>query len=399
MPFACIALLTGVLTSSPEMAAKRPQIASEIPFWVAFNRIPGLGSVRYQALLSRFGSLSEAWRATRSELKEAGLIDSVVRNIVAGRAAIEPEAEMERLEVAGIRPLTWDDPGYPAILREIDDAPPLIHVRGEIREADALSVAVVGTRKPTPYGKQAAEELAHQLSANGVCIVSGLARGIDGIAHRAALAAGGRTLAVLACGLDITYPPEHKRLAEEIVERGAVISEQPLGTEPRGDFFPRRNRILSGLSLGVLLVEGGKKSGGLITANCALDQGRDVFAVPGSIFSSQSQGTNLKIGKGEAKLVQRVEDILEELNLTMIPEQLEMQELVPATDTEAEVLRYITKDPVHIDAVCRESGLPAAAVSSVLAMMELKGLVREIGSKSYVRAREAREEYAASGGG
>ncbi|MCH7952388.1 MAG: DNA-protecting protein DprA, partial [Chloroflexi bacterium] len=183
------------------------------------------------------------------------------------------------------------------------------------------------------------------------------------------------------------------------VERGALISEQPLGTEPRGDFFPRRNRILSGLSLGVLLVEGGKKSGALITGNCALDQGRDVFAVPGSIFSSQSQGTNLKIGKGEAKLVQRVEDILQDLNLTMIPEQLEMQELVPATDTEAEVLRYISKDPVHIDAVCRESGLSAAAVSSVLTMMELKGLVREIGSKSYVRAREVREEYAASGGG
>jgi DNA processing protein len=381
------------------MASKRPQTASDVPFWVAFNRIPGLGSARYQALLSHFGSLSGAWQATRSELKAAGLTDSVVRSIADNRGAIDPEAEMERLVSVGVRPLTWDDAAYPALLREISDAPPVIHVRGEIREADALSVAVVGTRRPTPYGKQAAEELAHQLSSNGVCIVSGLARGIDGIAHRAALAAGGRTLAVLACGLDMTYPPEHRRLADEIAENGALISEQPLGTEPRGDFFPRRNRILSGLSLGVLLVEGGVKSGGLITANCALDQGRDVFAIPGSIFSSQSQGTNLKIGKGEAKLVQRVEDILEELNLTMIPQQLEMQELAPATDTEAEVLRHITKEPVHIDDVCRESGLPAATVSSVLTMMELKGLVREIGAKSYVRAREAREKYAASGGG
>ncbi|HEY5640323.1 MAG TPA: DNA-processing protein DprA [Dehalococcoidia bacterium] len=381
------------------MAQKRPQTASEVPFWVAFNRIPGLGSKRYQALLSRFGTLSEAWRATRSELKEAGLTDSVVRSIAEGREAIDPEAEMERLEQAGVRPLTGDDPAYPALLKEIDDAPPLIHVRGEIREADSLSVAVVGTRRPTPYGRQVAEELSHQLAANGVCVVSGLARGIDGIAHRAALSAGGRTLAVLACGLDMTYPPEHERLAREIEDNGALISEQPLGTEPRGDFFPRRNRILSGLSLGVLLVEGGTKSGGLITANCALDQGRDVFAIPGSIFSSQSQGTNLKIGKGEARLVQRVEDILEELNLTMIPQQLEMQELAPATDTEAEVLRHITKEPVHIDAVCRESGLPAATVSSVLTMMELKGLVREIGSKSYVRAREVREEYATTGGG
>ncbi len=381
------------------MAPKPPQTASEVPFWVAFNLIPGLGSKRYKALLSRFGTLSEAWRATRSELKEAGLTDSVVRSIAEGREAIDPGAEMERLERAGVRPLTWDDPAYPALLKEIDDAPPLIHVRGKIREADALSVAVVGTRRPTPYGRQVAEELSHQLAANGVCVVSGLARGIDGIAHRAGLSAGGRTLAVLACGLDMTYPPEHERLAREIEDNGALISEQPLGTEPRGDFFPRRNRILSGLSLGVLLVEGGVKSGGLITANCALDQGRDVFAIPGSIFSSQSQGTNLKIGKGEARLVQRVEDILEELNLTMIPQQLEMQELAPATDTEAEVLRHISKEPVHIDAVCRESGLPAATVSSVLTMMELKGLVREIGSKSYVRAREVREEYAASGGG
>jgi DNA processing protein len=381
------------------MAPRKTKDSTETAFWVAFNRIPGLGSVRYGALLARFGKLSEAWRATRSELAEAGIGAAVARKIADERAKIDPEAELERLQAAGVTPLPLDDPRYPALLREIDDAPPIIHVRGQITEADALSVAVVGTRRPTPYGRQVAEELAHQLSSNGVCIVSGLARGVDGIAHRAALSAGGRTLAVLACGLDMVYPPEHRRLADEIAERGALISEQPLGTEPRGDFFPRRNRILSGLSLGVLLVEGDVKSGGLITANCALDQGRDVFAVPGSIFSSQSRGTNLKIAKGEARLVQRVEDILEELNLTMVPQQLEMQELVPATDTEAQVLRHITKEPVHIDAVCRESGLPAATVSSVLAMMELKGLVLETGGKTYVRARDVRAEYAASGGG
>jgi DNA processing protein len=381
------------------MAPRKKQDSPETAFWVAFNRIPGLGSVRYRALLSRFGKLSEAWRATRSELAEAGIGAAVARKIADERAKIDPEAELERLLAAGVTPVPVDDPRYPALLREIDDAPPLLHVRGEITEADALSVAVVGTRRPTPDGRQVAEELSHQLSSNGVCIVSGLARGVDGIAHRTALSAGGRTLAVLACGLDMVYPPEHRRLADEIAESGALISEQPLGTEPRGDFFPRRNRILSGLSLGVLLIEGDLKSGGLITANCALDQGRDVFAVPGSIFSSQSRGTNLKIAKGEARLVQRVEDILEELNLTMVPQQLEMQELVPATDTEAQVLRHITKEPVHIDAVCRDSGLPAATVSSVLAMMELKGLVRETGGKTYVRARDVRVEYAASGGG
>jgi DNA processing protein len=167
-----------------------------------------------------------------------------------------------------------------------------------------------------------------------------------------------------------------------------------LGTQPRGDYFPRRNRILSGLSLGVLVVEGDQKSGALITADFANDQGRDVFAIPGSVFSTQSRGTNLKIQRGEAKLVLNVADILEELNLQAVPQQLEMQELMPATDTEAELLRHISKEPVHIDEMCRESGLPAATVSSLLAMMELKGMVREVGTKAYVRARDAAGAYA-----
>jgi DNA processing protein len=391
--------LTAVLSSSPEMAPRKQKKTDDTPYWVAFNRIPGLGAKRYQALLARFGTLAEAWRATRSELKESGIGDTMVRTIADQRSDIDPDAEMTRLAEANARVLTIIDRDYPPNLREIDDAPPLLYVRGEITEADALSVAVVGTRRPTPYGRQVADELTHQLAAGGVCVVSGLARGIDGIAHRAALSAGGRSLAVMASGLDVIYPPEHRRLASEVVERGALISEQPLGTEPRGDFFPRRNRILSGLSLGVLVIEGDIKSGGLITANCALDQGREVFATPGSIFSTQSRGTNLKIAKGEAKLVQSVQDILEELNLTMVPQQLEMQEIAPTTDTEATILRHITKEPVHIDDVCREADMPAATVSSVLAMMELKGLVREVGSKSYVRARETRAEYAPAGGG
>jgi DNA processing protein len=192
---------------------------------------------------------------------------------------------------------------------------------------------------------------------------------------------------VQACGLDIIYPPEHAKLAREISERGALISEQPLGTQPRGDYFPRRNRILAGLSLGVLVIEGDIKSGAMITARQALDQNREVFAVPGSIFSPQSRGTNTAIQRSEAKLVLSVEDVLQELNLTTAPQQIEMQELVPATDTEAEVLRHITKEAVHINDVCRESGLPAAAVSSLLAMMELKGMVKQMGPAAYVRAR------------
>jgi DNA processing protein len=198
----------------------------------------------------------------------------------------------------------------------------------------------------------------------------------------------------MACGLDMVYPPEHAKLAREITENGAVLSEQPLGTQPRGDYFPRRNRILSGLSLGVLVVEGDIKSGAMITAKMALDQNREVFAVPGSIFSPQSRGTNELIKSG-AKLVASVDDILDELNLTAVPQQVELQEALPATDTEADLLRHISKEPVHIDEVCRESGLPASTVSSLLAMMELKGLIRDVGSRAYVRAREQRVPYTA----
>lgn len=379
------------------MTKKEPKTPTPSPdetkFWVAFSRIPGVGTKRYQAMLARFGSLAEAWNATRFELREAGLDQRTVRVIAEERVNIEPDAEWERLQKAGVRTLTWNDPAYPARLKEIDDAPPLLYVKGDLLPQDDLSVAVVGTRRATPYGRQVAEEMSFQLAANRITIVSGLARGIDAIAHRSALQAGGRTLAVLACGLDLIYPPEYKKLASEIIERGALISEQPLGTQPRGDFFPRRNRILSGMSLGVLVVEGDIKSGALITVDFANDQGREVFAVPGSVFSTQSRGTNLKIQRGEAKLVLQVDDILEELNLQTAPQQIEMIELNPATDTEAELLRHISREPVHIDEVCRESGLPVSTVSSLLAMMELKGLIREIGSKAYVRARETAASY------
>lgn len=369
------------------MTAPQSSGPDETKYWVAFNRIAGIGRVRYLALLGRFGRLADAWVAGAGDLRAAGLDDRIVRTIVSERPKIDPNAEMERLQRAGVRALRWDEEGYPPRLREIDDPPPVLYVRGELRETDEWAISVVGTRRPTPYGRQVAEEMSTQLASNRICVVSGLARGVDAIAHRAALQAGGRTIAVVACGLDIVYPPEHARLALEIVESGALVSDYPLGTQPRGDYFPRRNRILSGMSLGVLVVEGDLKSGALITARFAVEQNREVFAIPGSIFSPQSRGANAIIQRGEAKLVQRVEDILEELNLTMVPQQLEMTELVPATDTEAHVLRHIRKEPVHIDELCRQSGLPISTVSSLLAMMELKGLVRQMGPMAYVRTR------------
>src|SRR3990172_8261653 len=357
----------------------------ELKYWIAFNRIPGIGRVRFGLLEKHFQSLGDAWQATASALTEAGLERAVVQRIVAGRPDIDPDAELERLETTGVRAVAGNDAAYPARLKEMYDPRPVFYIRGELFEGDEWALAVVGTRRPTPYGRQVAEELSLALAQNSICVVSGLARGIDAIAHRAALEPGGRTVAVRACGLDIVYPPEHAKLAHEITERGALVSDYPLGTQPRGDYFPRRNRIMSGISLGVLVVEGDVKSGALITARLALEQDREVFAVPGSIFSPQSRGTNAIIQKGEAKLVQTVEDVLEELNLTMVPHQIEMQELMPATDTECDLLRHMSKEPVHIDEVCRQSGLPVSTVSSVLAMMELKGLIKQMGPMAYVR--------------
>ncbi|MBI1886560.1 MAG: DNA-protecting protein DprA [Chloroflexi bacterium] len=366
--------------------------ATDRKYWVAFNRIPNIGRVRFSLLENHFGRLENAWTASRAELRSAGLDERSASIIVNERPKVSPDDEMERLGRHKIDPLTWNDAAYPSRLKEIFDPPPVLYVRGKLTEADEMAVAVVGTRRPTPYGRQAAEELTWGLAKSGITVVSGLARGVDAGAHRAALDAGGRTIAVMACGLDMVYPAEHARLALEISERGALISDYPLGTQPRGDYFPRRNRIMSGLSLGVLVVEGDMKSGALITARLALEQNREVFAVPGSVFSPQSRGTNSLIQEG-AKLVSRVEDVLEELNLTMVPQQLEMREVIPATDTEASLLRHISKEPVHIDEVCRKSGLPIATVSSALAMLELKGLVRQMGPMNYVRAREARAAY------
>ncbi len=361
---------------------------SETKYWVAFSRIPRIGSVRLGRLLSHFGSMEAAWKASAGQLHAAGIDQATVSSVVAERDAVSPEDEMARLEKAGVRALTWEDPEYPARLKEIEDKPPVLYVRGELSPEDEAAVAVVGTRKATPYGRQAAEHFATDLAASGVTVVSGLARGIDAVAHRAAIAANGRTIAVLACGLDIVYPPEHARLAKEIIEHGALVSDYPLGMQPRSEFFSRRNRILSAVSLGVLVVEGVEDSGALLTARYALDQNREVFAVPGSIYAPTHRGANKLIRNGEAKLISSTEDILEELNLTMVTQQIELRDVAPADPTEARLLGVLSSQPSHIDDVQRASGLPIASVSSALAVLELKGIVRQVGPMSFVRARE-----------
>jgi DNA processing protein len=359
----------------------------ELQYWVAFGRVPQIGRARIALLEAHFASLEEAWKAGAAELQAAGISGSALSALLAARDGIQPEAELEKMESVGIRALTFHDEAYPAGLKEIFDRPPVLYVRGELAPVDAWSVAVVGTRRATAYGRQAAEELSEALARNKITVVSGLARGIDSIAHKSALKSGGRTVAALACGLDMVYPPENLRLAKEIAESGALVSDYPVGTQPRSEFFPRRNRIMVGLSLGVLVVEADLKSGALITARQALDENREVFAVPGSVYAPTCRGTNWLLQAGQAKLVTRIEDVLEELNLTMASHQMEAKGVLPADDTEASVLRVLSQEPKHIDEVLRGSGLEIATVSSALAMLELKGMARQVGNMNYVRAR------------
>ena len=364
----------------------------QIKYWISFQRIPGLGRVRLSLLESRFGDMGRAWAASGQELLSAGLEPRVVSAIVNHRPRLSPDEEVERLRRHDIKVLLHSDPAYPQRLREIYDFPPLLYLRGELALQEETCLAVVGTRHPTIYGRQVAEELVTDLVANGVTIVSGLARGIDALAHRAALAHGGRTIAVFACGLDRVYPAEHAGLAREVMAQGALLSDYPPGTPPRADFFPRRNRILSGLSLGVVVVEAGQSSGALITARWALEQNREVFAVPGSVLSPTSRGTNRLIQEG-AKLVASYTDILEELNLMVSAPQMEFKELATLTEAETALMHQLSAEPRHIDLVCRLSGLPTPVVSSTLAVLELKGLARQVGPMNYVAAREAREDY------
>ena len=369
---------------------KQPE--KDVKYWVGFSKIPGIGRVRFGQMESYFGDMESAWSAGPAELRRSGLDRHVVSNITKERSDISPDGEMEQLDRYGISVLTCNSPGYPARLKEIYDYPPVLYIRGSIKPEDEWSVSVVGTRRATIYGRQVAEEISADLARHSITVVSGLARGIDTIAHKSALEAGGRTIAVLASGLDTVYPAENADLAHRIMENGALVSEYPLGTKPRADNFPRRNRIMSGMSLGVLVVEAGESSGAMITANLALEQNREVFAVPGSVLSPSSRGTNRLIQEG-AKLVRSYSDILEELNLTAAAQQMEMKVVIPASDTESQLLSALKAEPTHIDEVCRLSGLPASTVSSTLAMMELKGMVKQVGAMNYSLAREMREEY------
>jgi DNA processing protein len=363
-----------------------------LAYWIGFNRVRGIGPARLRALLDHYGDIEAAWRAPADALREIGLDRRSIDSLIEARGRLDLAGELERTRRAGIEILIWDDPRYPQRLLTIHDPPPVLYILGELSPADDWAVAVVGTRSASAYGKEAARALAGDLARSGVTIVSGLARGIDAQAHQAALDCGGRTLAVLGSGLDVIYPWEHKKLAAAVAAQGALISEYALGEKPEANNFPARNRIISGLSRGVIVVEAGEQSGALITADFAADQGRDVFAVPGGIFQRNSRGTNRLIRDG-AQPALSAADVLEALNLTAVTEHVEAQMLFPTDATEALLLEGLSEEPTHIDEVGRATGLPISTVSSTLALMELKGLVRQVGGMNYVRARETRAAY------
>jgi DNA processing protein len=360
--------------------------ADELKYWVAFSGIAGIGRVRISQLKEYFSSLQVAWKAPEGKLKQAGLDSRSIDALLSIRPRISLDDEMEKLERYRVKVLIHEDPLYPTRLKQIYDYPPVLYVRGNLPAEDEPCLAIVGTRRPTVYGRQVTEEIVADLARSKITIVSGLARGIDSIAHRTALDAGGKTIAVFGSGLDIVYPRENATLAQVIMEQGALVSEHPLGVKPRAENFPLRNRIMSGLSLGVLVVEAGERSGALITAHQAVEQNRDVFAIPGSILSPASQGTNRLIQEG-AKLVRNYTDILQELNLTIVVQQVEIKEFSAADEFEAAILKQLASEPSHIDEICRRSGLTMQEVSSTLAMLELKGIARQVGNMNYVLAR------------
>jgi DNA processing protein len=315
-----------------------------------------------------------------------------ITKILAARGKLDIDQESERVKRLGFQVLCWEDEEYPSRLKEIDFAPPLLYVWGTIMPEDRWAAAIVGTRRVSTYGEAVAREVASVLASSGITVVSGMARGVDSIAHQAALEAGGRTIAVLGSGLDEIYPPEHRKLATRIAERGAVISDYPLGTQPEGKNFPPRNRIISGLSLAVVVVEAGKVSGALITADFALDHGREVFAVPGDIYRRSSQGTNRLIQAGAHPLTSP-EDVLEVLNLELVARQEIATHELPEDETERKVYNLLSNEPVHIDDLQVRCGLSVAQISASLAMLELKGRARQVGGMHYIRAREPSATY------
>lgn len=357
---------------------------ADCKFWVALNMVKGLTPVNKKKLLSRFHSPERILAASLKELSEVG--ETVAKKIVEQRDGLKAEQEISLAKERDVRIVTIEDKFYPANLKAIFDPPIVIYLKGEIRAEDRIAISIVGSRMATLDGRLTGERFSSSLAVKGVTVVSGMARGIDSAVHRGALKAMGRTIAVLGSGLDVIYPPENRRLFEEIAKNGAVISEFPFGTEPKGYNFPQRNRIISGLSLGVVVVEAASKSGALTTANLALEQGREVFAVPGRVSSRYSKGTNRLIKEG-AKLTETVDDILEEFEFLRdrVGQGSKEEKKINLYGEEKKIYDLLSKEePMHIDMLTNKSGLSSHQVASTLMGLELKNLVRQLRGKMFV---------------
>lgn len=362
----------------------------QLMYWIAFSRVLGIGPVRFQMLLTFFqDDMASAWRASSTELGAAGLDQRTINAFLQQRINIIPEQELEKLERLRIQVITWKDASYPPLLKKIEYAPPVLYICGTLTEDDRrYTMGIVGTRRMTSYGRQVTERFASELAAGKITVVSGLALGIDTVAHTTALDSGGRTLAVIASGLDVIYPAANYQLARRIVEsgQGALVTAFPLGVNPEARNFPARNHLISGLSLGVLVTEAPNRSGALITASSALNQGREVFAVPNGIFSATSAGVNKLIQDG-AHPVTSVQDILNSLNLYMVPEHVETRVIVPENEEERTLLQQLSHEARHIDDIIRDTGLPTHTVTATLTVMELKGMIKQVGAMHYTLVR------------
>jgi DNA processing protein len=366
-------------------------------YWLALQLVPGLGSRKAGQLVAQFQSPREIFRATLSELESLGLATATAQSILSGCTFEDAATQQEKMKQTGAALIPLLDTRYPKRLRSIFDPPPLLFCRGRIELLDSLMIGIVGTRRPTAYGSAASDRLSRDLAMAGLTVVSGMARGIDTAAHKAALEAGGGTVAVLGCGVDLVYPAENRKLAEEIAGKGLLVSEFPMGTPAYPQNFPIRNRIVSGLGVGIIVVEGAKYSGSAITARLAVEQGRELFAVPGNITSKMSWGPNLLIKQG-AKLVQEVEDVLSELSPAdrrqlqggkRSPQVAEQQSLTPELESVAgrSLLGLLAVDqPLHVDVILEN--LPQYSSSELIAALfelEMLGLVRQLAGKHFIK--------------
>ena len=366
----------------------------ELRYWLALTFIKDIGPVTCKRLLSAFGSPQKIFEARLNELNDIEDIgESRAEKILKFNSWNRVEKEIRAINLKNIRILKYTDKEYPVPLRQIDDSPVILYTKGNFIEEDKYAIAIVGSRRMTDYGRKVAETIAFEIASRGLTVISGMARGIDTSSHKGALKAGGRSIAVLGCGIDRPYPPENVKLLESLSDSGCVISEFPIGTPPNKENFPRRNRLISGLSMGVLVVEATDNSGSLITAQYALEQGKEVFAVPGNIISKNSEGTNNLIKNG-AKLVQKTDDILEELSPVLkdilksdknFPERnfpLNIDRL-EITDEEKAICKIIGNDSKHIDIIARESGMSPAELSGILLNLEMKGIIKQIEGKRF----------------